>query len=85
MGPEGAVSIVFSKDIAAAENPVAERERLINSYRAEFATPLIAASRGYLDDVIEPAESRTCIIRALEALREKRQTTPSRKHGNIPL
>ena len=85
MGPEGAVSIVFSKDIAAAENPAAERDRLIRNYRAEFATPLIAASRGYLDDVIDPSESRSRVIRALEALREKRQNTPSRKHGNIPL
>ena len=85
MGPEGAVSIVFSKDIAAAENPAAERDRLIRNYRAEFATPLIAASRGYLDDVIDPSESRIRIIHALEALREKRQNTPSRKHGNIPL
>ena len=85
MGPEGAVSIVFSKDIAAAEDPAAERDRLIKNYRAEFATPLIAASRGYLDDVIDPSESRIRVIRALEALREKRQNTPSRKHGNIPL
>jgi acetyl-CoA carboxylase carboxyltransferase component len=85
MGPEGAVSIVFSKDIAAAEDPTAERSRLINNYRAEFATPLIAASRGYLDDVIDPSESRARVIRALEALRDKRQNTPSRKHGNIPL
>ena len=85
MGPEGAVSIVFSKDIAAAENPPAERDRLIRDYRAEFATPLIAASRGYLDDVIDPCESRIRIIRSLEVLREKRQSTPSRKHGNIPL
>ena len=85
MGPEGAVSIVFSKDLAAAENPAAERDRLIKNYRAEFATPFIAASRGYLDDVIDPSESRTRIIRALEVLREKRQATPPRKHGNIPL
>ena len=85
MGPEGAVSIVFSKDIASAENPAAERSRLIKNYRDEFATPLIAASRGYLDDVIKPSESRTRVIRALEVLREKRQNTPSRKHGNIPL
>jgi acetyl-CoA carboxylase carboxyltransferase component len=85
MGPEGAVSIVFSKDIAAAENPAAERDRMIKNYRSEFATPLIAASRGYIDDVIDPSESRSRITRALEALRDKRQNTPSRKHGNIPL
>jgi len=85
LGPGGAGSIVFSKDIAAAKNPAVERERLISNYRAEFATPLIAASRGYLDDVIDPSESRMRVIRALEALRDKRQNTPSRKHGNIPL
>ncbi len=85
MGPEGAVSIIFSKDLQAAENPAAERDRLIKEYRAEFATPLIAASRGYIDDVIEPAETRLRVVRALEALREKRQNTPARKHGNIPL
>jgi acetyl-CoA carboxylase carboxyltransferase component len=85
MGPEGAVSIIFSKDLQAAEDPVAERERLIKDYRTEFATPLIAASRGYLDDVIDPSESRVRVIRALEVLREKRQDTPARKHGNIPL
>ena len=85
MGPEGAVSIVFSKDLQAAKDPAAERARLIENYRAELANPLIAASRGYLDDVIEPSESRLRVVRALEALREKRQTTPSRKHGNIPL
>jgi acetyl-CoA carboxylase carboxyltransferase component len=85
MGPEGAVSIIFSKDLQAAEDPAAERERLIKDYRTEFATPLIAASRGYLDDVIDPSESRVRVIRALEVLREKRQDTPARKHGNIPL
>ncbi len=85
MGPEGAVTIIFSKDIQAAPDPAAERDRLIKNYRAEFATPFIAASRGYVDDVIEPAETRQRIVRALEMLREKRQPTPSRKHGNIPL
>jgi acetyl-CoA carboxylase carboxyltransferase component len=85
MGPEGAVSIIFSKDLNAAEDPAGERARLIDGYRKEFANPFIAASRGYLDDVIEPCESRSRIIRSLEMLREKRQATPSRKHGNIPL
>ncbi|KAF0107642.1 MAG: AccA2 [Anaerolineaceae bacterium] len=85
MGPEGAVSIVFSKDIQAASDPAVRREELIAQYRSELANPLVAASRGYLDDIIAPAESRVRIIHALEALREKRQPTPSRKHGNIPL
>jgi acetyl-CoA carboxylase carboxyltransferase component len=85
MGPEGAVSIVFSKEIQAAAQPAARRAELIRKYRNKLATPLVAASRGYLDDVIEPAESRRRLIRSLEALREKRVPTPPRKHGNIPL
>ncbi len=85
MGPEGAVNIIFSKEIQALEDPATRRGELIRHYRAELASPLIAASRGYLDDVIEPAESRMRIVSALEALREKRSPTPSRKHGNIPL
>lgn len=85
MGPEGAVNVVFSKEINAAKNPTAQREKLIQQYRAELANPLIAAARGYLDDIIDPAESRRYLISALEPLREKRQPTPSRKHGNIPL
>jgi acetyl-CoA carboxylase carboxyltransferase component len=85
MGPEGAVNIVFRKELAAAANPEEKRAELIAQYRAELANPYIAASRGYLDDVIQPEESRTCLIRALESLRNKRQPTPPRKHGNIPL
>jgi acetyl-CoA carboxylase carboxyltransferase component len=85
MGPDGAVNIIFSKDIQAAQDPAGRRAELIKDYRAELANPLIAASRGYLDDVLDPAESRGRLIRALEALREKRQPTPARKHGNIPL
>ncbi len=85
MGPEGAVNIIFSKEIQALDDPAARRDELIRHYRSELANPLIAASRGYLDDVIEPAESRIRLIAALEALREKRDPTPSRKHGNIPL
>ncbi len=85
MGPDGAVNIIFSKDIQAAKDPAAHRAILIKDYRAELANPLIAASRGYLDDVLDPSESRARLISALEGLREKRQFTPSRKHGNIPL
>lgn len=85
MGPEGAVNIVFRKELAAAADPAAKRAELIAQYRAELANPYIAASRGYLDDVIQPEESRACLIRALESLRNKRQPTPPRKHGNIPL
>jgi len=85
MGPEGAVNVVFSREIDAAKNPAAQREKLIQQYRAELTNPLVAAARGYLDDIIDPAETRRYLISALEPLREKRQPTPSRKHGNIPL
>jgi acetyl-CoA carboxylase carboxyltransferase component len=85
MGPEGAVSIVFRRDIEAAEDAVAAKAEKTKQYREELANPFIAASRGYLDDVIYPEESRTRLIAALESLREKRQPTPARKHGNIPL
>jgi len=85
MGPDGAVNIVFSKELKASKDPAARRAELIEQYRAEMASPFIAASRGYLDDVIDPAESRARLISALETLREKRQPTPARKHGNIPL
>jgi acetyl-CoA/propionyl-CoA carboxylase carboxyl transferase subunit len=85
MGPEGAVNIIFSKEIQSAADPTNRREELIQQYRSELANPLIAASRGYLDDVIEPSESRPRLIYALESLRDKREPIPSRKHGNIPL
>lgn len=85
MGPEGAVNVVFRKEIDAAEQPDERQAELTRQYRQELASPLVAAQRGYLDDVIEPAETRLRIIQSLEALREKRQATPARKHGNIPL
>lgn len=85
MGPDGAVSIVFRKDIEAAEDPAGMRAEKTRQYREELANPFVAASRGYLDDVIQPAESRMRLIAALDSLREKRQPTPPRKHGNIPL
>lgn len=85
MGPDGAVSIVFRRDIEAAEDPAAVRAQKTQQYREELANPFVAASRGYLDDVIQPAESRLRLIAGLDSLREKRQPTPSRKHGNIPL
>ena len=85
MGPEGAVKIVFRKEIAAADDPEALAQEKTRQYREEFANPYLAASRGYLDDVIDPAESRLRLIAALESLREKRQAVPARKHGNIPL
>jgi len=85
MGPEGAVNIVFRKQIAEAENPEAERQRLVAEYREQFANPYIAASRGYIDDVIEPHETRPRLIEALQMLQNKRDANPPKKHGNIPL
>jgi len=85
MGPEGAVNVVFRKQIEKAEDPVAARAELIQQYQAKFATPYIAAERGFIDDVIEPAETRPRLIKALRMLSTKRETIPARKHGNIPL
>ena len=85
MGPEGAVPIIYRKEIAAAQDPELTRATLTEQYRQEMTTPYTAAERGYLDDVIEPGETRVKLISALEALREKRASTPARKHTNIPL
>jgi acetyl-CoA carboxylase carboxyltransferase component len=85
MGPEGAVNIMYRKELAQAENPEELRTELTAQYRDELANPYIAASRGYLDGVIPPAETRRRLIDALESLRDKRKSTPPRKHGNIPL
>ncbi|MFQ5945698.1 MAG: acyl-CoA carboxylase subunit beta, partial [Anaerolineae bacterium] len=85
MGPQGAVNIIYRKEIEEAEDPEAERERLVADYRKQFANPYVAASRGYIDDVIEPRETRPRLISALEMLQNKRQKNPPKKHGNIPL
>jgi acetyl-CoA carboxylase carboxyltransferase component len=85
MGPEGAVNVVFRKEVAEADDPEAKRQELVEEYREEFANPYIAASRGYIDDVIEPAETRPRVIEALKMLQNKRDTNPPKKHGNIPL
>ncbi len=85
MGPEGAVNIIFRRQIAEAADPDAERARLVAEYRAKFANPYVAASRGFVDDVIEPRTTRPRLINALEMLRNKRDTNPPKKHGNIPL
>jgi acetyl-CoA carboxylase carboxyltransferase component len=85
MGPEGAVNIIFRKQIAEAEDAEAERARLVEEYRDTFANPYVAAARGYIDDVIEPHETRYRLIEALQMLKNKRDTNPPKKHGNIPL
>jgi acetyl-CoA carboxylase carboxyltransferase component len=85
MGPEGAVNIIFRRETAAAEDPKAKRAELVAEYREKFANPYVAAGRGYVDEVIEPHETRPRLIAALEMLRDKRQSNPPKKHGNIPL
>jgi propionyl-CoA carboxylase beta chain len=85
MGPKGAVEIIFKKEIAEASDPAKREEELTNEYRERFANPFIAAERGYIDDVIEPAETRIRLIRALKMLATKQDTNPWKKHGNIPL
>ncbi len=85
MGPEGAVNIIYKRDLAGSPTPDARRERLMDDYRAKFANPYATADRGYIDDVIAPHETRPKVIAALEALQTKRVPQPKRKHGNIPL
>jgi propionyl-CoA carboxylase beta chain len=85
MGPEGAVNIVFRRELAEADDPEARRQELIADYRERFANPYTAAERGYVDEVIEPRRTRTVLIDALETALTKREERPKRKHGNIPL
>ena len=85
MGPDGAVSIIFRKEIAEAEDPVARKAELVAMYREKFANPYVAAEWGYIDDIIEPKETRPRLINALEMLQNKRDSNPPKKHGNIPL
>ncbi len=85
MGPDGAVNIVFRKELAKAEDPEARKKELVDEYRTKFANPYVAASRGYIDDVIEPRETRPRLINALEMLSNKRDANPPKKHGGIPL
>ncbi len=85
MGPDGAVNIVFRREIEAASDPEAKRKELVEQYRQQFANPYVTASRGFIDDVIEPGDTRIKIIRALEMLQNKTDSNPPKKHGNIPL
>ncbi len=85
MGADGAVNILYRDELAKAKDAVAERKRLVAEYNDKFASPWVAAELGYLDDVIEPGETRPKLIAALEMLRNKRQEQPRRKHGNLPL
>jgi len=85
MGPDGAANIIFRKEIADAADPVKARKDKIAEYTEKFSNPYVAAARGYVDDVIPPSETRMRLISALEMLASKRETRPSKKHGNIPL
>jgi propionyl-CoA carboxylase beta chain len=85
MGPDAAVNLIFRRDIADASDPAARRQALVAEYEDLFASPYQAASRGYVDDVIEPRRTRPWLIRALALARSKRAAVPARKHGNIPL
>ena len=85
MGPDGAVNIIFRREIEAAGDAEAKRKELVEQYRQQFANPYVTASRGFIDDVIEPRDTRLKIIRALEMLQNKTDSNPPKKHGNIPL
>ncbi|MGB9789411.1 MAG: acyl-CoA carboxylase subunit beta [Thermotoga caldifontis] len=85
MGPDGAANIIFRKEIESAPNPEEKRKELVKLYRDTFANPYVAASRGYIDAIIEPAKTREWIAKALEICRTKVQSLPKKKHGNIPL
>ncbi len=85
MGPEGAVNIIYRRDIASSPTPDERRQKLMADYKARFANPYVAAERGYIDDVIVPHETRPKVVTALQTLLTKRDPGPKRKHGNIPL
>ncbi|MGH9090924.1 MAG: acyl-CoA carboxylase subunit beta [Acidimicrobiales bacterium] len=85
MGPQGAVEIVYRRDLAEASDPAARRAELVEEYTERYANPYIAAERGYVDDVISPADTRRVLVRSLAMLASKREELPRRKHGNVPL
>ncbi len=85
MGPDGAVNIIFRRELSESDDPVARKAELVEDYREHFANPYIAAQRGYIDDIILPSETRPRLINALNMLQNKRDSNPPKKHGNIPL
>lgn len=85
MGPSGAVEIIYRRELLESPNPAARRTELIEEYTEHYANPYVAAERGYVDDVIDPAETRVKLIAGLDMLRSKREELPKRKHGNVPL
>ena len=85
MGPDGAVNIIYRDEIKKSANPEETRQRLVQEFRDKFANPYVAATRGYIDDVIDPRETRPKLIKMLRALQNKDVSNPPKKHGNIPL
>ncbi len=85
MGPDGAANIIFRKDIEKSDDPIQTRQQKIDEYRTRFANPYVAASRGYIDDVIEPETTRPRLISALQMFESKRENRPPKKHGNFPV
>ena len=85
MGPQGAVEVVHRRELAKAEDPMRRRQELVDEYIDRYANPYIAAERGFVDDVIDPADTRKILISSFEMLRTKREELPRRKHGNVPL
>jgi acetyl-CoA carboxylase carboxyltransferase component len=85
MGPQGAVDIVYRRELATSTDAAGRRAQLVEEYTERFANPYLAAERGYVDDVIDPAETRRVLSRSLDLLRSKREELPKRKHGNVPL
>lgn len=85
MGPDGAVNIIFRRELAEADDPVAKKAELVDEYRKQFANPYVAARHGFIDDIIQPRDTRPRLINALEAFQNKRDSNPPKKHGNMPL
>jgi acetyl-CoA carboxylase carboxyltransferase component len=85
MGPQGAVEIVYRRELVDAPDPTARRAELVDDYAERYANPYVAAERGYVDAVIDPADTRAVLARALRLLASKREELPKRKHGNVPL
>jgi acetyl-CoA carboxylase carboxyltransferase component len=85
MGPQGAVEIVYRRELQQAADPEARRAELIDEYTEKYANPYAAAERGYVDDVIDPADTRKKLVAGLRMLASKREELPKRKHGNVPL
>ena len=85
MGPQGAVEVLYRRELQGAADPDAKRAELVEEYTEKTASPYIAAERGYIDDVIDPADTRKVVANAFRMLESKQEHLPERKHGNVPL